>query len=138
MDTFDSLMNNVFSSLDDDFRLLRQGYIGGTHPYSCYCLSCTFTKVLAPPDKDFFLTVEMAGTKKKDVKVTLKGDLLHIQYTTRLGELKSHSVTVGSKYYDLDKLESSYEDGLLTIRAPLKKAKPELPPEPPEKQIEIK
>lgn len=137
MDSFNSLFDSIFGTSQDDFRLLKQSY-GGTHPYSCNCLACYYNKVFTAFDKDFRLTMEMAGTKKSDIAVTLKGEVLNVKHTTRLGELKEYSVTVPRKYYDLDKLECAYEDGLLTVTVPLKKIKPEAPPEIPETQIKIK
>lgn len=132
MDSFNSLFDEVFGPT----RLLDS--VPRVHHSRCTCLSCHFAQVLAPPTSDFLLTLEMPGTKKQDVSVTLKGDLVRIEYTTRYGESKAHTTSIGSKYFDVSKLDCKYEDGLLTIKAPLKKIKPETPPEPPETKIEIK
>lgn len=134
--SFNEIFDSVFGTADDDFKALRRGY-GGAHPFSCQCLSCTFVKLTAAPTTDFLLTQEMPGVKKENVSVTLKANLLNIKWTSRLGESKNFSTTI-SKHFDLDKLDCSYDNGLLTIKVPLKKQLPQEPPEIPETKIEIK
>lgn len=111
---------------------------GGGHPQSCQCLSCFVDRQLAAPKRPFYFTVELAGVKRANIDVTLKGEFLNIKWTTRLGELKNSSTLIGSKYYDLDKISCTYEDGLLKVMVPLKDLEPEIPPNIPEKKIEIK
>jgi len=112
------------------------------HPIGCQCSGCKvdWMEVLkfTGPTTDFITWLEMPGTKKKDLSIKLKGSILTVKYTTRLGEAKTYTCTISEKFYEVDKLSCSYEDGLLTIKAPLKKEKPPEPPQEPEIEIEIK
>lgn len=126
------------SFFSSDFDLIPSRVIGGTHSYSCHCRSCSRLKELVLPSKQFKISLEMAGTKRDEIKVTLKGETLDVKYSTRLGETKYYSAQVSSKFFDLDKIECKYEDGLLTVTAPLKDQEPEKLPDPPEIKIEIK
>lgn len=89
------------------------------------------------PTRPWESSLELAGIKKANIAVSVKGDFVKIKWTTRLGEVKDIQTFIGGKYYDMDELECKFEDGLLTVIVPLKQAPPE-PLAEPEKQIEIK
>lgn len=122
-------------------------YGPGGHGDNCLCFICnkgarTFTRDIfgpyVPPQYDFFFQLDMAGTKRTDISVKLQGSQLKIVYTTRLGEQKVSSHIIGDKYYEQDKITCTYENGLLTIKVPVKKVKIEELPLEPEIEIEIK
>jgi HSP20 family protein len=96
-------------------------------------------------EDDFQIKVELPGVDKKDVKITVQDDVLTIK-----GEKKKEEEKKGENYYRVercygtfqrsftlpssvasDKIDASYDNGVLTIRIPkLEEAKP--------KEIEVK
>lgn len=96
-------------------------------------------------ENDFNIKVELPGVDKKDVKITVQNDMLTIK-----GEKKQESEKKGENYFRVercygtfqrsftlpssvasDKIDASYDDGVLTISVPkLEEAKP--------KEIEVK
>lgn len=126
--------------------LVYGGTTGGIiygHGPTCQCLSCLFSDPnrlhsYKGPQVDFRYEIEMAGTKKESISVKQKGGNLNIAWDTRLGERRTQLLPIGDKYYDMEKLSVSYEDGLLKVYVPLKPEFPPVPPEEPEIDIEIK
>ncbi len=96
-------------------------------------------------EDDFCIKVEIPGVDKKDVKITVQDDVLTIK-----GEKKKEEEKKGENYYRVercygtfqrsftlpssvasDKIDASYDNGVLTIMIPkLEEAKP--------KEIEVK
>lgn len=96
-------------------------------------------------ENDFNIKVELPGVDKKDVKITVQNDVLTIQ-----GEKKQECEKKDEDYYRVercygsfqrsftlpssvasDKIDASYENGILTLSIPkLEEAKP--------KEIEVK
>lgn len=79
-------------------------------------------------DTHFVVNVDMPGIPKKDIRIELKDDQLHIE-----GERKSEkkNSTYSERYYgkfhrvltlptgvDADKIEANYEDGVLSLVVP--------------------
>jgi HSP20 family molecular chaperone IbpA len=117
--------------------------VGGTHPYACTCYLCRGStwhplQEYKGPQHDFWFDIEMPGTKKESISVKQKGGIINIAWDSRLGERKTQSLPIGTKYYDMEKLSVTYRDGLLKIHCPLKAEFPPEPPQEPEIDIEIK
>jgi len=90
-------------------------------------------------ENDYNIKIELPGVDKKDVKITIQNDILTIK-----GEKKQESEKKGENYHRVercygsfqrsftlptsvasDKIDASYENGVLTLRIPkLEEAKP--------------
>lgn len=92
---------------------------------------------LVAPTSDWRIDLEMPGVKKSSISVKVKGPFVLVTWTDRLGAMQHRSLHVGTKYYDLTKINVVYENGLLDIHVP-RIPPPPPPPEDPEIEIEIK
>ncbi len=123
-----SLFNDGFGNL-----------IHSNHPWNDWWIQSWPTLELDTPKVDFRHEIEMAGTKKSSISLKFKSGQFTVTWTTRLGQLRYFTYSLGEKYYETDKLSATYEDGLLTIHCPLKQViPPPTPPPEPEIDIEIK
>lgn len=74
--------------------------------------------------EDFKVELELAGTKRADISVKLKGDKLYIQYLSARDNQKYEAVySCPERDFDYSKADCRYEDGLLTVKIPLRAEK---------------
>lgn len=69
------------------------------------------------PEEDCVkIRYNLAGTKKSDISIQLKGDMLHLTAKNESGKfVDKHWI---SPSVDVEKISSKYEDGVLTIILP--------------------
>lgn len=117
MSTLFGDFSNTFNSLFDEFRIP-----GGLK----------INQDIAPTS-DFKATYEIAGVKKNEIDVSYANNQLLIKINSKYKGNRSVCQSLRADYYDVDKIDVKYEDGLLEIKVPLKRTK-----ESDVKKIEIK
>lgn len=110
------------------------------HSMSCACFECQIVKQMFKnaPRSDFFLELEMAGTKRENIKVKIRGQRLEVVWENRHGAKDSVGYPLSEKMYDHSTVECKYQDGLLTVKVKALQPKNETPPPEKETSIDIK
>lgn len=72
------------------------------------------------PTKDLRLEYSFPGVKKNEISVTYENDTLIIAVDSKRMKRKIEQ-RIPSKYYNIDKIDVKYEDGLMEITVPLLK-----------------
>lgn len=75
---------------------------------------------LDTPIKDFKEEYALPGVKKSELDLIHDGEFLTIKVDSQRIK-KTLSVRLPSKYYNVDKIDVKYEDGLLSITVPVLK-----------------
>lgn len=87
-------------------------------------------KAYEPEKKDLHIEYAFPGVPKKDISIKVEGNTLTVKVDHERARFEKK---VATDIHDLDKVNANYEDGLLTIDAPLK-----IKPKSATKSIEIK
>ena len=72
--------------------------------------------------KDYVKKINLAGTKKEDIKVTLDNGTIKVEVAGKLKEYYTPSKSKQEKL-DWDKISCKYDNGLLIITVPILEAK---------------
>jgi len=122
-DEFDILFSNIFES-HTGFGPIQDGSVKIGYPVD----------ILKRTD-GLELQIAALGLKKDDIEISIEGDILGVKYDKKARDIPesdyiarhitrksfNHAWKIGAKF-ELDNLEAKLENGLLTIKIPIKES----------------
>jgi HSP20 family protein len=132
-------------SLKDEMDRVFNDFLGNESLLVDNMVNLTPLVNIEETDNDYIITAELPGIEKKDIKITFQNNMLNIsgekkeekemdnrnfhRVERRYGKF-SRSIAIPSSI-ELDKIDASYKNGILTVKVPKsEEAKP--------KEIEVK
>ena len=118
----------------DPLKLFESVFNENVSPFVSSIVAPSFKVEISEDENSIFIEADIPGIKKEDIKVSMDDDLLTIsaerthsdeektkEYhrTERSWGCLSRSFTVGENV-DTDKIEASYDNGVLNIKVPKK------------------